>query len=42
MPSGVVDIEEDYGRGYGGEKLVRILKEEGIADLFPGIIPTET
>ena len=42
MPSGIIDAEEDYETGYGGEKLARILEDEGIADLFPGIIPTKT
>lgn len=42
MPSGIIDIEEDYQTGYGGEKLVKVLEDEGIAALFPGVIPTKT
>lgn len=40
MPSGVIDLEEDWRTGYGGDKLVKMLKDEGIAQLFPGVIPT--
>lgn len=42
MPSGVIDVEEDFETGYGGEKLVQVLRDEGIADLFPGVIPKKT
>lgn len=42
MPSGVIDVEEDFEAGYGGEKVRRVLEEEGIAALFPEIIPTKT
>lgn len=41
MPSGTIDAEEDYEHGYGGEKLVKLLQDEGIAALFPGVIPTK-
>lgn len=42
MPSGSIDVEEDFEKGYGGEKLVKVLKDEGIASLFPDLIPTKT
>lgn len=42
MPSSVIDVEEEIETGYGGEKLVRVLRDEDIADLFLGVIPTKT
>jgi hypothetical protein len=35
MPSGVIDIEEDFETGYGGPKSCEILETEGITALFP-------
>lgn len=35
MPSGVIDLEEDFSKGYGGQKTSDVLEKEGIMDLFP-------
>lgn len=41
MRSGIVDIEEDYATGYGGQKVCDTFKQEGITDLFPELFPKE-
>jgi len=42
MPSGIIDLEEDYATGYGGEKLAGILEDEGVAALFRNIMPAKS
>jgi hypothetical protein len=39
MPSGVIDIEEDFDTGYGGKKICDVFEKEGITDLFPALFP---
>jgi hypothetical protein len=39
MPSGVIDLEEDFDSGYGGKKLCDTLEQEGITALFPALFP---
>ena len=39
MPSGVIDLEEDYKTGYGGQKSCDVLRDEGITALFPALFP---
>lgn len=40
MPSGVIDAEEDFVTGYGGDKVCKVLKDEGITALFPALFPS--
>jgi hypothetical protein len=35
MPSGIIDLEEDFDKGYGGPKSAEVLESEGITALFP-------
>ena len=39
MPSGVIDIEEDFDTGYGGQNVCDVFQKEGITDLFPALFP---
>ena len=39
MPSGVIDLEEDFATGYGGQKTCEVLENEGITALFPALFP---
>ncbi|CZT24754.1 uncharacterized protein RCC_10482 [Ramularia collo-cygni] len=38
VPSGVIDMEEDYETGYGGNKWTSMLEEEGFTKM-PGLFP---
>ena len=39
MKSGIIDIEEDFATGYGGQKVCETFEKEGITDLFPSLFP---
>ena len=41
MPSGIIDLEEDFAHGYGGQKTCDTLEKEGITALFPALFPKE-
>ena len=42
MPSGVIDLEEDFESGYAGKKLCDTLEEAGITALFPDLYPQKS
>lgn len=41
MPSGVHDIDEHVETGWGGEKLAKLLEQDGFLDI-PGLIPRKS
>ena len=39
MPSGTIDLEEDFDHSYGGPKSCEVLETSGITALFPALFP---